>query len=268
MHKHTVLVTGATDGIGRATAIGLAQKGLRVVIHGRSLPKAERASAEVAEAVPGAALETIAADLASLAQVRALADELGRRFPDLDVLVHNAGVFMNQRRLTEDGYETTFAVNHLAPFLLTNLLLDQLLPARARVVTVASISHTRGRINFADLHGSQAFTPYTAYAQSKLANVLFAQELARRTHGSGLTSNSLHPGAITTKLLQTGFNSTGDSVEQGAATSIHLASAPELDGVSGRYYSEMREIAPAAQANDLEAQQRLWEVSCQLTGLN
>lgn len=258
-----ILITGATDGIGKATATELAKHGAHVVLHGRNLEKLKKTQDEIHRLVPNANLDFVAADLSSLTQVRALARELSNRFSRLDVLLHNAGVFMKQRELTEDGFEKTLAVNHLAPFMLTLDLLPLLRSSRARVVTVSSVAHNRGRIDFNNLNAETHFDGYTAYAQSKLANILFANELAEQENGK-LTSNSLHPGVITTKLLKTGFNSTGASVEEGAATSIYLAISPDVEGVTGKYFSDSRQIQAAPHALDKTTQRQFWAKSLEM----
>jgi NAD(P)-dependent dehydrogenase (short-subunit alcohol dehydrogenase family) len=205
MPEKVMLVTGATDGIGKATALELARRGARVIIHGRSVEKVARAKDDISRAASAAQVETAIADLGSLDQVRALAGDLLARFDRLDGLIHNAGVFMNERKLSADGFELTFAVNHLAPFVLTRELLPLLRASHSRVITVASVAHNRGQIDFDDLNAARGFDGYRAYAQSKLANVLFANELAERERDY-LTSNSLHPGVIGTKLLKAGFD--------------------------------------------------------------
>jgi NAD(P)-dependent dehydrogenase (short-subunit alcohol dehydrogenase family) len=255
----TVLVTGATDGIGRATALALAARGATVLVHGRD-PARAAAVAREANAVPGAPgdAESVVGDLASLAAVRALAAAVRARGAPLDVLVNNAGVAFRdaERRLSADGFELTFAVNHLAHFLLTRELLDLLAEAAARrggarVVTVSSELHARGRIDFDDLQGERRYGGTAAYANSKLANVLFARGLARRTAARGVTSNALHPGVIRTKLLRDGFGSNGGAtVERGAATSVHLALHPAVAAVTGAYFVDSRETPPAAAALD------------------
>ncbi|HSP78549.1 MAG TPA: SDR family NAD(P)-dependent oxidoreductase, partial [Myxococcaceae bacterium] len=202
-------------------------------------------------------------------EVRRLARQVEERTDALHGVVHNAGVFMNERRLTPEGFETTFAVNHLAPFLLTHLLKPLLEKgAPSRVVVVSSIAHNRGRLDFDDLHGERSFSPYGAYAASKLANVLFAEELAERWAPLRIAANSLHPGVITTKLLKEGFGVTGDTVEEGARTSVYLASSPEVEGVSGRYFLRCQETPPAAHARDEGVRKRLWEESEKLLGLS
>ena len=275
----TILVTGATDGIGRATALELARRGARVVVHGRNGDKVRAVVSEVAAAAAdGAGPVGVIGDLASFTAVRQLAAEITGQVPALDVLINNAGVFATERTLTDDGHELTFAVNHLATFLLTSLLLPSLRAAApSRVVTVSSVAHTRGTMHWDDLdlerswdgpHPGPQSPGYGAYAQSKLANVLFANALARRVAGDRITSNSLHPGVISTKLLQTGFGMSGASTASGAATSVHVALAPELAGVTGRYFSNSREASAAPAALDTEAQERLWSISAELTGLD
>ncbi|NCP86513.1 MAG: short-chain dehydrogenase [Anaerolineae bacterium CG_4_9_14_3_um_filter_57_17] len=260
-----MLVTGATDGIGRATALELARRGALVILHGRSLEKLEQTQEEIAAQVPGALLDIAQADLASLEQVRGLALEVEARFDRLDVLIHNAGVFLKERQLSVDGFELTLAVNHLAPFLLTWELLPLLEESAARVVTVSSVAHRRGKIDFDDLNAEKSYDGYRAYAQSKLANILFANQLAALGQGK-FTSNSLHPGVVTTKLLKAGFDTTGVSTEQGAATSVYLATSPEVAKVTGKYFAESRPAPVVPQALDLETQQRLWKISETWTG--
>jgi NAD(P)-dependent dehydrogenase (short-subunit alcohol dehydrogenase family) len=262
-----VLVTGATAGIGLQTAVDLARTGVQVVLHGRSAEKVDKARRTVEEA--GGRTEGVVFDLASLASIRRGAEELARRFPRLDVLVNNAGVFMNERELTEDGLEMTFHVNHLAPFLLTNLLLKgPLTGPGARIVNVSSIAHSRGRMRFEDLQLARGFQGYAAYAQSKLANILFTFELAERLPAGQLTANCLHPGVVSTKLLVEGFGMHGsDTVEEGAETSVFLATSPDVEGVTGRYFARQREVSPAPQALDVAARKQLWEISEKLSGL-
>jgi NAD(P)-dependent dehydrogenase (short-subunit alcohol dehydrogenase family) len=278
MAGRTVLVTGGTGGIGKATAAGLARLGARVAITGRDRRRAEAAAAEI-RAAGGPAVDVFVADMSSQAEVRRLASEVRDRLPGLDVLVNNVGGFWNSRHVTADGLEHTFALNHLAPFLLTHLLLDRLEEnAPARVVTVSSGAQSMGRIDFDDLQGERAYSGQRAYNQSKLANVLFAYELARRLEGSGVTSNVLHPGVVRTAF---GAEDPGTvqrvlvplarlfmkTPEQGAATSIHLASAPDLEHVSGQYFANSLPKRSSARSYDEAVAARLWDVSCDLTGI-
>lgn len=264
----TCLVTGATDGIGQVTAAELAQRGWQVLVHGRSEVKATRACAALKKETGKDTLLPVWGDLASLAQVRALAAQVAAAAPKLDVLLNNAGVFMNARVLTADGLETTLAVNHFAPFLLTALLgaVLEAAPA-ARVVNVSSMAHGSGRLDVNDLTFARGYDGYAAYSASKLANVLFTHALARRLTGTRVTTHALHPGVIATKLLRAGFGAGGASLASGTKTSVHVATSPALAGKTGLYFSDAREIPCARHANDPKLEEALWEKSAQLTGL-
>lgn len=266
MTTRVMLVTGATDGIGEETARELGRRGARVLVHGRNAEKTERVAKAIRD--EGGEAEPLLADFSSLRQVRALADSVRSRTQRLDVLLNNAGIYAHTRELTEDGLESTFQVNHLAPFLLTHELLPLLkASAPSRVVTVSSIAHRRGAIDPDDLQLERGFDGYQAYANSKLANVLFTFELARRLEGSGVTANCLHPGVIGTKLLREGFGSDGASVEEGAATSVHLASSEDVAGVTGRYFVQSKEAPVAPPARDEALQRALWRESERLAGI-
>lgn len=266
--KKVILVTGATDGIGRETARALAGLGHRVIVHGRTAAKAEAAARELARETPSADLAAAAGDLSSQAEVRALAAALRAAHPRLDVLLHNAGVYVTTRQVTPDGHELTFAVNHLAPFLLTHLLLDRVREARGRVVVVSSGVHGNASLDLEDLQGERAWDGYGAYARSKLCNVLFANELAERLRGSGATANSLHPGVVGTKLLRAGFAMDGpDSLAQGAATSVHLAVSPELEGMTGLYFVRKKPVPASRLARKADLRAALWAASERLCGL-
>lgn len=259
MTRPTFLVTGATDGIGKQTALNLALRGARVLVHGRSRARAESAVAELKVLSGMADLEPVAGDFSSLAQVRSLGEEVRSCTGRLEVLVHNAGVYMKSRVVTEDGLETTFQVNHLAPFLLSHLLLDLMQAAsEARIVVVSSVAHQGGYIDFQNLQGEKVFDGYGAYALSKLANLLFAVELAERLAGTRITVNALHPGVIGTKLLKTGFHMDGAEVPHGALTSTYLATSPEVQGVTGRYFVDCKPTACARYVQDSLLRHRLW----------
>jgi len=265
----TALVTGSTDGIGKATAIALAQAGLRVIVHGRSRPKVERAIADVAAAAPGATVEGVSFDLGSLASVRKGAAEVAAKVDALHVLINNAGIFAAERVLTGDGIEATLAVNHVGHFLLTELLTPQLTAAApARVIIVSSIAHTRGRIHLDDLTLERAFSGYAAYAQSKLANVMHALDLAGRHDPAVISAYSLHPGVISTKLLREGFGPVrGASVTQGATHAVWLATQPALEEPSGTYFSEGQVAPPAAAALEVAVRDGLRVATERLAGL-
>jgi NAD(P)-dependent dehydrogenase (short-subunit alcohol dehydrogenase family) len=278
MTGRTVLVTGGTGGIGKATAAGLARLGARVAITGRDRRRADEAAAEI-RAAGGPAVDVFVADMSSQAEVRRLAGEVLDVLPRLDVLVNNVGGFWNSRRVTVDGLEYTLALNHLAPFLLTHLLADRLKEsAPARIVTVSSDAQRLGRIDFDDLQGERSWSGQRAYNQSKLANILFTHELARRLRGTGVTANAVHPGVVRTgfgaedpggiQRMITPFMWLLKSPEQGARTSIHLASAPELEGVTGQFFANSRPRRSSKRSYDDAVATRLWNVSCALTDIS
>jgi NAD(P)-dependent dehydrogenase (short-subunit alcohol dehydrogenase family) len=269
MQGRTVLITGATDGIGRETARALARQGAALIIHGRNADRCEAVRREILRDHPRASVEIEAADLSSLAEVRSLAGRIRARFPSLHVLMNNAGVYMTHRTLSADGVEMTFAVNHLSHFLLTLLLLDVLKrSAPARVITVSSIAHTRGILDLAHLAGEKKFDAYGAYAMSKLANILFTVELAGRLNGAGVTVNCLHPGVIRTKLLHEGFPSMeGGALADGALTPVFLATAPAVAGISGKYFVNGKEQRSSGDSTDPRIRRELWKLSEQLTGI-
>jgi retinol dehydrogenase-14 len=279
MAGKVVLVTGATGGIGKATAIGLATMGARVGITGRDLIRAEQAAADIRTASGNPAVDVFAADMSSQAEVRRLAGAVLDAYPRLDVLVNNVGGFWAHRHPTADGLEHTFALNHLAPFLLTNLLLDRLkASAPARVVTVSSGAQAAGRIDFDDLQGARSYSGQRAYSQSKLANILFTNELARRLQGTGVTANSVHPGVVRTNFGsedQAGFFRIISPVvrpflktpTQGAWTPIYLASSPDVEGITGQFFANRKPKTANKAAGDVDVTARLWRVSTALVGL-
>jgi NAD(P)-dependent dehydrogenase (short-subunit alcohol dehydrogenase family) len=275
MKGRICLVTGATSGIGRSTAEGLARLGARVIVHGRDRAKAEAVVQEIIDDSKNLAVELVVADLASLEAVREMAKDLHKRHDRLDVLVNNAGIYEGERRESVDGYELTFAVNHLAPFLLTALVLDLLKAApKARIVNVSSRAHRFGNIRWDDLRSRSGYSAYRAYGTSKLMNILFTRELARRLAGTSVTANSLHPGVIRTNLgggrlfgLMGFLKLSTKSPTRGARTSVYLATSPEVEGISGKYFANEQEATPTAAAQDDEAARRLWKVSEELTGL-
>lgn len=269
-------MTGANSGIGKATARGLARDGHHVVMVCRSREKGEEARQEIlAEGVKGR-LDLELCDLASLADVRALAERLSSGNPRIDVLLNNAAVMPTSRQLSPDGIEMQLAVNHLAPFLLSHLLLDKLRETPgSRIVTVASKVHHNGAIDLDDLQFEGGYSSMKAYAASKLANVLFTFELARRLGPDSPTANCLHPGVIATNLARDWgavvsflWKTFTKNIDKGARTSIYLAVSPEVDGVSGTYFDECREARTSRLARDAELARRLWERSCELVGID
>jgi retinol dehydrogenase 14 len=278
MAGKTVLVTGGTGGIGKATALGLAVLGARVAITGRDRGRTEGAAREIRAAGRGQ-VDVFVADLSSQIEVRQVAEEVLETYPRIDVLVNNVGGYWNTRHVTADGLEHTFALNHLAPFLLTNLLLDRLKPSGpARVVTVSSNAQAMGRIDFDDLQGERSYSGARAYNQSKLANVMFTYELARRLAPSAVTANALHPGVVRTAFgaedprgIQRALIPLArpfmKSPTQGATTSIHVSSAPDLEHTTGRYFANCKPKRSSKRSYDQAAAAHLWQVSAELVGL-
>ncbi len=278
MQGKTVLITGANSGIGKETAVALARAGATVVFTSRDPKKGEQAATDIRRR-SGADVTLMPLDLASFASIRALAEGFLQRYDQLHLLINNAGLILSERTETEQGFETTFGVNHLGHFLLTQLLLDRIkASAPARIVNVASGAHRRvgDGLDFDDLQATEGYSGWQVYGRSKLANIYFTRELARRLQGTGVTANALHPGVVAT-----GFARDGDakppfswlitlarpffrSPEKGAQTSIFLASASELDGVTGKYFADSKEEQPTSVAEDDEAARRLWTAIEQL----
>lgn len=273
--RNIAVITGTTHGIGRVTSRELARAGYSVVMLCRNLPAAAQLRAELCALVPHSDVHVVHCDLASLSSVRACAAAVRRDFGRIALLINNAGIVSSFRRRSADGFELCFATNHLGPFLLTRLLLDRLSPA-ARIVNVASWMHVRGRLDLQSIDARRApYSPTQAYAQSKLANVMFTFALARRLEGQDITVNCLHPGVVATnllpRLLRAFYRLTGRAMidaERGARTSLYLALAPEVAGMSGRYFDEQqRERAASALARDVQQQELLWEASERWTDL-
>jgi len=276
MTGRVCVVTGASGGIGRATAVELARRGAAVVLVIRSRERGQDVLAQIERETGRRDARLVLADLSRQADVRRAADEILAACPRVGVLVNNAGVYTRRRGLTDDGIETQWAVNHLAPFLLTHLLLPRLVEsAPARVVTVSSNAHHSGELRWNDLEmKSRRYLGFRQYANTKLANVVFTRELARRTAGTGVTANALHPGVVATPLLLNGFPPIRlfrrwmRTPEQGAATSVYLATSPEVATATGQYFQDERPVPLTTPlATDDEAARRLWEVSARAVGI-
>src|SRR5918998_6037223 len=277
MEGKVALITGGTSGIGKAAATALAAMGAEVVVTGRNRGRAEKAVAEIRRDSGGQKVALMLADLAVQGEVRKLAEGLTERHDRLDVLVNNAGLIQSRRTETPDGIELTLAVNHLAPFLLTNLLLEVLeRSAPSRIITVSSEARRSARIDFDDLQSRRRYRAFPVYGMTKLANILFTYELAQRLKGTGVVANCVHPGGVNTNfgddnrspgvLLFRAFKPFMRTPEQGADTVIFLASSPEAAEMNGMYLTDRAEVAPA-EPRDAMAQKRLWEVSASLTNL-
>jgi retinol dehydrogenase 12 len=273
------IVTGATAGIGEVTARELARLGATVVVVSRTPQRCMDTVARIRQETGSSSVDFLTADLSSQTAIRKLADEFKSRYPRLDVLVNNAGGFFMRRETSPDGLEMTWALDHLSYFLLTNLLLELLTAsAPARIVNVSSDAHRGGHINFDDLQSQRSFAGFRAYSQAKLANIMFTYELARRLKGTGVTANALHPGFVATRF---GMNNSlpvrlgmrlvslfALKPEQGAETSIYLASSPEVEGVSGKYFTKCKPVQSSPASYDLDTARRLWEVSAKMVGIN
>ena len=279
MQGKTCLVTGGTNGIGKATAHDLARMGARVVIVGRDAQRTKQVVDEIRSATGNPNVSFLLADLTSQQDIRRLARDFKSTHAQLHVLLNNAGGTYMKRQLSVDGIEMTFALNHLAYFLLTNLLLDTIkASAPARIVSVSSDAHARGKIEFDNLQGERSYAGFGPYGSSKLANILFTTELARRLEGTGVTANALHPGLTSTgfgrnnpgivmKIMGVVIPLIGRSPEKGARTSLYLASSPEVEGVTGKYFVDCKVTQPAPQANDSAVAKKLWDVSAEMVHL-
>lgn len=278
MQDKICMVTGATSGMGLETARGLAKMGATIILVGRNRGKGEAVQKEIQESSGNSKVDLMAADLSSQSDIHRLTDEFKAKYDRLHVLVNNAGGIFSKRETTVDGLEMTFALDHLAYFLLTNLLLDTLqASAPARIINISSQAESGGRINFDDLQAEKRYSSWAAYAQAKLANVLFTYELAHRLEGMGVTANAVIPGPVATnfgqnnggifKLIGPLFSVFGLTAEQGAQTAIWLASSAKLEGVTGKAFYRLQEKHTSTKSHNVAIQRRLWEVSAELTKL-
>jgi NAD(P)-dependent dehydrogenase (short-subunit alcohol dehydrogenase family) len=273
------LITGGNSGIGKATAVGLAKMGATVVIVSRNKGKGETALTDIIAKSGNKNVELILADMSSQDSIHKLAEEFKARYENLHLLINNAGVYLTKRAATEDGLESTFAVNYLGPFLLTSLLLDILkASAPSRIVNVTSDAHNGANLNFEDLQGEKRFSGWQAYGRSKLAMILFTHELAKKLEGTGVTVNSAHPGVVRTNfaknnggIVMLGFRFLGIffiSPESSAKRILYVATSGDLDGVTGKYFTKMHEVRSSPESYDDDAARRLWLVSEQLAKLS
>lgn len=268
MTNPIILITGSTDGIGKATAFSLAKEGVEVILHGRNTEKGRAVQHELQKKVGGDKPDIVIADYESLDAIRLMASEVSSRYQRLDVLVNNVGTYQKTRQLTDDGFEMTFGVNYLGPFLLTHLLLPLLKRgAPSRIVTVASGAHEDvQRINWDNLQGEQSYSAWDAYALSKFADITFTYVLARKIEGSGVTANCLHPGVVDTKLLRSAFPGyPAISPDEGALTSVYLAVSPDVNNISGEYFDNQKPVRSSALTHERSVQKRLWRIANDMT---
>jgi NAD(P)-dependent dehydrogenase (short-subunit alcohol dehydrogenase family) len=279
MKDKVVMVTGANSGIGKAASLALAKMGATIVMVARSKERGEAARSEIIRKSQNNAVDLLLADLSSLKSVRILASEFQKKYSQLHVLINNAGLFNQRRRVSADGYENTFATNYLAPFLLTNLQLDLLkASAPSQIINVSSVGHYNGHINFDGLNLENDYGGWKAYGQSKLALVLFTHELAKKLQGTGVTVNAVHPGTVATNIWSRPLGPVGfimalpklfmTSPEQGAETIVYLASSPDAKGLNGEYVEKRKVKKSSDESYDEEIAQRLWDVSAKLTRLS
>jgi NAD(P)-dependent dehydrogenase (short-subunit alcohol dehydrogenase family) len=278
MNDRVCLITGATSGIGKETALALAHMGAAVVIVGRDAARGAATAEAIRRETGNPAVEALTADLSLMADVRRLADEFRTRYTQLDVLINNAGAIFMTREQTAEGLERTFALNHMSYFLLTNLLLDMIrASAPARIINVSSGAHLQGSFDARNLQGERGYSGFGAYSRSKLLNIMFTYELARRLDGTGVTANALHPGLVRTgfghnngRLLSEAFRvfqRFGIDARQGAETPIFLASSPEVEGITGQYFVRKKAVRSSARSYDRAAQSTLWEISERIAAL-
>jgi len=279
MKDKVVMVTGANSGIGKSASLALAEKGATVVMVARNKERGDAARSEIVRKSGNNSIDLLLADLSSLESVRQLVAEFRKKYSKLHVLINNAGLFNQRRRVTADGYENTFATNYLAPFLLTNLQLDLLkASAPSRIINVSSVGHYNGHINFDDLNLEKEYGGWKAYGQSKLALVLFTHELAKKLQGTGVTVNAVHPGTVATNIWSRPLGPVGfimalpklfmTSPDQGAETIVYLASSTDAKGLNGEYLEKLKVKKSSDESYNEEISQRLWDVSAKLTRLS
>lgn len=269
MKQKIILITGSTDGIGKQTALELAEKNHQVIIHGRNRERCLNSVEEIKTRTNNKDIDYVVADFSNLDEVKRMSEEIESRYDKLDVLINNAGVYLKRRMTDENGIELTFKVNHLAHFYLTYLLFDLIKKSEdGRIINVSSIAHESADDDLKDLMLTKNYSGYRAYANSKLYNLLFTYALHRRIKNSNVTVFALHPGVISTKLLYEGFRITGSPLTVGAATPVHLATSEEVKNQSGKYFINKKEARSSKTSNDEKLQEELWNISIELLGLN
>lgn len=273
MSSKIILVTGSTDGLGKQMALDLAKQGATVILHGRSEERVSIATTDIRQqAGKDVHLDSVIADISTLAGVQSVVGQVKAKYDRLDVLINNAGVFMKERVETSDGFEMSLAVNYLAGFWLTQMFKPLLVKSGSggspsRVIFVTSVAHQRVTIDFQDIQSAVKFDGFNAYSVTKLANIMLTYELAERWKALPVSINCFHPGIVSTKLLKTGFNSVGSSVQEGADTGVFLATSPKVEGVSGKYFIKHDPQVSSPASMDAAARKQLWHVSEQLTGV-
>ncbi len=261
IQNKTVLITGSTDGIGKQTALELAEMGATVIIHGRNSLRVKSVYEEIKNKTGNDSIDYFVADFSSLEEVKTLSHDIHQKYEKLDVLINNAGVYENERELSADGFEKTYAVNHLAHFLLTTLLMDLIKKSDySRIINVASMAHA-SELDFDNLNGEKFYDGSTAYSYSKLCNIMFTYYLAQKLIGTNVTANCLHPGVIGTKLLRAGWGIGGGSLREGCRTSVYLATSPEVENITGKYFVNSQQANSSSISYDKKLQKRLWDLS-------
>ncbi len=269
MNQKRIFITGSTDGIGKQTAIELALQGHEIILHGRNKIKINKTLEEIINQTNNKNIKGFVADFSSFKQIKKMATEITNEYNYIDILINNAGIYMKERILTENGYETTFQVNHLAHFLLTNLLIKLIKESKqGRIINVSSIAHQSADFDLENLNGEKYFSSYNAYAVSKFANILFTKKLSENLLNTNITVNSLHPGVISTKLLKAGFNISGASVKRGAETPVYLAVSKEVEKISGEYFIDKRIEKTHPKTYDRTLINNFWHISSKMVSID
>ncbi len=267
MKNRIVFITGSTDGIGKQTAIELAKMGATILVHGRNSQRGVQAAEEIKAESKNDKIDSFFADLLNFDQIKEMSAEIHKKYDHIDVLINNAGVYQNEKNLTQTGLEFTFAINHLAHFLLTYLLLDLVKKGKSSRIVIVASQVQANRVKFDNLQAEKNFSPYSAYALSKTSNIMFTYDLAEKLKEDGITVNCLHPGVINTKMLMSGFGAIGSPLSVGASNEVFVATDPEIEGVTGKYFKDKVDQESTRVTYKAETRQKLWEISEKLTGI-